>query len=159
MQRMNQNLVPAKMMMILANCQNQVGRSFFFVCFYFEARLFPLGKVSFGQKILNVFLFIWAFIESVMLSATNFFNRYTRDYRYVVKVLRKEKKILKVFVMFQWRPTVKMTFFCVCAGKNQLQCWSAHRLRENMAAGRFFPHTPPWVAVSSLLVCVFVLLY
>lgn len=54
------------------------------------------ADISKGQKAMNILLFVWAFIESLMLSATNFLNRYTRDYRYVVKVLKKEKKILKV---------------------------------------------------------------
>lgn len=94
---------------------------FYFVCAFFEVRFcIRIGKISFGQKILNVFLFIWAFIESVMLSATNFFNRYTRDYRYVVKVLRKEKKILKV-IFPSTAPNCKNDCFsCVCAGENQL---------------------------------------
>ena len=42
-------------------------------------------------------LFIWAFIQSTMVSLTNFLNRYSRDYRYVLRVLAQEKKYLKVF--------------------------------------------------------------
>ncbi|KAJ8926339.1 hypothetical protein NQ314_021304 [Rhamnusium bicolor] len=52
-------------------------------------------KDTLGQKVLNFLLFIWAFIESAMISLTNFLNIYSRDYRYVLKVLAKEKKILK----------------------------------------------------------------
>lgn len=67
---------------------------------------------------MNIILFLWAFIESVMLSATNFLNKYTRDYRYVVKVLKKERKILKVVL-------IKITvlffyYFNCCTGKNGL---------------------------------------
>ncbi|KAJ8961208.1 hypothetical protein NQ318_008891 [Aromia moschata] len=53
------------------------------------------SKDTVGNKILNCFLFISAFIESAMVSLTKFLNRYSRDYRYVLKVLAKEKKILK----------------------------------------------------------------
>nr|CAH7742358.1 unnamed protein product [Callosobruchus chinensis] len=55
------------------------------------------SKETIGRKILQILLFIWAFLESSMISLTNFLNRYSRDYRYVLKVLSKEKKILKVF--------------------------------------------------------------
>jgi hypothetical protein len=41
-------------------------------------------------------LFVWAFIQSSMVSMTNFLNKYSRDYRYVIRVLAKEKKFLKV---------------------------------------------------------------
>nr|CAH7742366.1 unnamed protein product [Callosobruchus chinensis] len=53
------------------------------------------SKETIGRKILQILLFIWAFLESSMISLTNFLNRYSRDYRYVLKVLSKEKKILK----------------------------------------------------------------
>ncbi|XP_016841730.1 piezo-type mechanosensitive ion channel component isoform X3 [Nasonia vitripennis] len=48
-------------------------------------------KVSF----LTYFRFIWAFINSTMVSMTRYLNRYSNDYRYVRKVLAKEKKLLK----------------------------------------------------------------
>lgn len=112
-----------------------------FCCSFFFKRPIFLGDISTGQKALNVILFIWAFIESVMVSATNFLNRYTRDYRYVVKVLKKEKKILKVLV-FHRNPPKSDCNFGFCVGENTLQRWSASRFRENMAAGRFFPHAP-----------------
>ncbi|XP_017768658.1 PREDICTED: piezo-type mechanosensitive ion channel component isoform X3 [Nicrophorus vespilloides] len=47
------------------------------------------------QKILDYVLFVFAFIESFMLSAITYLNKYTKDYRYVLKVLSREKKILK----------------------------------------------------------------
>lgn len=50
------------------------------------------AKVSF----LTYFRFIWAFINSTMVSMTRYLNRYSNDYRYVRKVLAKEKKLLKV---------------------------------------------------------------
>ncbi|KAL7286394.1 hypothetical protein TKK_0019346 [Trichogramma kaykai] len=49
------------------------------------------AKVSF----LTYFKFVWAFLNSIMVSMTKHLNRYSNDYRYVRKVLAKEKKILK----------------------------------------------------------------
>nr|CAI5853646.1 unnamed protein product [Callosobruchus analis] len=43
------------------------------------------SKETIGRKILQILLFIWAFLESSMISLTNFLNRYSRDYRYVLK--------------------------------------------------------------------------
>lgn len=48
------------------------------------------------QKSVHWLVFIWAFIESGMISLTHFLNRYSRDYRYVLKTLGKERKMLKV---------------------------------------------------------------
>ncbi|KAG5890381.1 hypothetical protein JTB14_029746 [Gonioctena quinquepunctata] len=53
------------------------------------------GHHTTGQKILSFLQFIWAFIDSAMVSLTNFLNRRSRNYRYVLKILAKEKKILK----------------------------------------------------------------
>ncbi|KAL1491500.1 hypothetical protein ABEB36_012089 [Hypothenemus hampei] len=47
------------------------------------------------QKCMHWLIFIWAFIESGMISLTRFLNRYSRDYRYVLKTLGKERKMLK----------------------------------------------------------------
>ncbi|XP_030761127.1 piezo-type mechanosensitive ion channel component isoform X3 [Sitophilus oryzae] len=47
------------------------------------------------QKSMHWLVFIWAFIESGMISLTNFLNRYSRDYRYVLKTLGKERQTLK----------------------------------------------------------------
>ncbi|GJQ86839.1 hypothetical protein Trydic_g23199, partial [Trypoxylus dichotomus] len=47
------------------------------------------------QKIMNMVLFLWAFKDSVLVSLTSCFNSLSRDYRYVVKVLGREKKLLK----------------------------------------------------------------
>lgn len=55
-----------------------------------------LEEYTLLQKCLHWVVFLWAFVESGMVSATNFLNRYSRDYRYVLKTLGKERKILKV---------------------------------------------------------------
>ncbi|CAH1133196.1 unnamed protein product [Ceutorhynchus assimilis] len=47
------------------------------------------------QKSVHWIVFIWAFVESGMISITHFLNRYSRDYRYVLKTLGKERKMLK----------------------------------------------------------------
>ncbi|KAK9732190.1 Piezo [Popillia japonica] len=52
-------------------------------------------KESKCQKIVDILLFIWAFIDSALVSLTNRLNQYSRDYRYVLKVLGKEKKEMK----------------------------------------------------------------
>ncbi|XP_015610142.1 piezo-type mechanosensitive ion channel component isoform X3 [Cephus cinctus] len=46
-------------------------------------------------SILTYFKFAWAFLNSSMVSMTRYLNQYSRDYRYIRKVLAKEKKILK----------------------------------------------------------------
>lgn len=53
-------------------------------------------SVSLGQKIVTGLLFVWAFIESFMNSLTLQLNNYSKDYRYVRRVLTREKKLLKV---------------------------------------------------------------
>ncbi|XP_050309997.1 piezo-type mechanosensitive ion channel component isoform X2 [Anthonomus grandis grandis] len=47
------------------------------------------------QKSVHWIVFIWAFIESGMISFTRFLNKYSRDYRYVLRTLGKERKMLK----------------------------------------------------------------
>ena len=42
------------------------------------------------------FKFLWAILNSSMVSMTRYLNRFSSDYRYIRKVLAKEKKILKV---------------------------------------------------------------
>lgn len=42
------------------------------------------------------FKFLWVIINSTMVSMTKYLNRFSRDYRYIRKVLSKEKTILKV---------------------------------------------------------------
>jgi hypothetical protein len=54
------------------------------------------AEYTLPQKIVLGLLFVWAFIQSSMVSMTNFLNKYSRDYRYVIRVLAKEKKFLKV---------------------------------------------------------------
>lgn len=51
---------------------------------------------SVRQKIVVAFKFVWMFIQTSLVSLTNFLNNYSKDYRYVLRVLAKEKKILKV---------------------------------------------------------------
>lgn len=53
-------------------------------------------SVSIGQKIVTGLLFVWAFVESFMNSLTLHLNNYSKDYRYVRRVLTREKKLLKV---------------------------------------------------------------
>ncbi|XP_074025276.1 piezo type mechanosensitive ion channel component isoform X1 [Leptinotarsa decemlineata] len=52
-------------------------------------------KETIGRKIMTFLLFIWAFIDSGLVSLTNFLNKYSRNYRYVLKILAKEKRVLK----------------------------------------------------------------
>lgn len=47
-------------------------------------------------SLLTYFKFIMEFINSFMVSATRYLNRFSRDYRYIRTVLAKEKKALKV---------------------------------------------------------------
>ncbi|XP_031343893.1 piezo-type mechanosensitive ion channel component isoform X3 [Photinus pyralis] len=47
------------------------------------------------QKILNWLAFAGLFLESCCLTLTIFLNKYSKDYRYILRVLNKEKKILK----------------------------------------------------------------
>lgn len=49
-------------------------------------------KVSF----FTYFKFMFELINSFIISATRYLNRFSRDYRYIRKVLSKEKLILKV---------------------------------------------------------------
>ncbi|XP_044750779.1 piezo-type mechanosensitive ion channel component isoform X3 [Coccinella septempunctata] len=52
-------------------------------------------KRSLWGKIKDFFAFLYYFVDSVMISCTKFLNSYTKDYRYVIRVLRREKKNLK----------------------------------------------------------------
>lgn len=47
------------------------------------------------NKIITYIIFGWTFCESSIISLTRILNQYSKDYRYVIRVLRKEKKILK----------------------------------------------------------------
>lgn len=49
-------------------------------------------KVSF----VTYFKFLVVMINSGLISMTKYLNRFSRDYRYIRKVLAKEKKLLKV---------------------------------------------------------------
>jgi len=52
-------------------------------------------KVSF----FTYFKFLLVMINSTLTSMTRYLNRFSHDYRYIRKVLAKEKKILKVRIM------------------------------------------------------------
>lgn len=76
-------------------------------------------RVSF----LTYFKFLWAFLNSTMTSMTRYLNRYSNDYRYVRKVLAKEKKLLKVCfhvirsillnnIVVTWRAIYHCLFSC-----------------------------------------------
>ncbi|XP_077295229.1 piezo type mechanosensitive ion channel component [Arctopsyche grandis] len=47
------------------------------------------------NKLCKYLAFAWAFVESFLISLTRWLNRFSRDYRYVAKVLTKEKILLK----------------------------------------------------------------
>ncbi|XP_033209745.1 piezo-type mechanosensitive ion channel component isoform X3 [Belonocnema kinseyi] len=55
------------------------------------------GKDETGQKVslFTYFKFLWAMLNSTMVSMTKYLNRFSSDYRYIRKVLAKEKKDLK----------------------------------------------------------------
>lgn len=52
-------------------------------------------KVSFS----TYFKFLLVMINSTLISMTRYLNRFSHDYRYIRKVLAKEKKILKVRII------------------------------------------------------------
>ncbi|XP_028128459.1 piezo-type mechanosensitive ion channel component isoform X5 [Diabrotica virgifera virgifera] len=52
-------------------------------------------KATIGQKIFEILYLVWAFIDGILISLTRFLNKYSRNYRVILKVLAKEKKILK----------------------------------------------------------------
>jgi hypothetical protein len=52
------------------------------------------------QRIWLMVKFVWAFVESAMVTLTKRLNHISRDYRFVMEVLTVEKKQLKVHVYF-----------------------------------------------------------
>jgi hypothetical protein len=56
--------------------------------------------MSVGQRIWLMVKFIWAFVESAMVTLTKRLNHISRDYRFVMETLTVEKKLLKVHVYF-----------------------------------------------------------
>nr|XP_018904345.1 PREDICTED: piezo-type mechanosensitive ion channel component isoform X2 [Bemisia tabaci] len=52
-------------------------------------------KQTCGQKLILYLKFVWHFINSVMVSLTKWLNKFSRDYRYVIRTLSVEKKLLK----------------------------------------------------------------
>lgn len=64
----------------------------------------PLAKCF--DSFVMYFKFAIAFINSCMISMTLFLNRKSKDYRYVIQALEKEKKHLKVVMMIFGRIVV-----------------------------------------------------
>lgn len=52
-------------------------------------------------SIATYFKFLIVMINSTFISMTRYLNRFSRDYRYIRKVLTKEKKLLKVHELYQ----------------------------------------------------------
>lgn len=57
------------------------------------------GTAKCWDKFVTYVQFAIAFINSAMESIIRFLNYRSRDYRYVIKALDKEKKALKVIIM------------------------------------------------------------
>ncbi|XP_071441072.1 piezo-type mechanosensitive ion channel component [Hetaerina americana] len=55
----------------------------------------PDAQGAVGRRIWTFMKFFWALIESLMVSATQWLNRFSRDYRYIARCLTREKKLLK----------------------------------------------------------------
>jgi len=53
-----------------------------------------------GQHIWLMVKFAWAFVESAMMTLTRHLNCYSRDYSFVMEVLKLDKNLLKVHVYF-----------------------------------------------------------
>lgn len=51
---------------------------------------------SLFNKVVTFLKFVYAFINSVMVTMTRYLNKLSRDYRYVMRTLAIEKKLLKV---------------------------------------------------------------
>jgi len=56
-------------------------------------------KVSF----FTYFKFLLVMINSTLTSMTKYLNRFSYDYRYIRRVLAKEKKILKVYINYYFK--------------------------------------------------------
>lgn len=48
------------------------------------------------EYLLVVIMIVWIFVKSILMTLTIFFNKFSKNYRFVRKVLIKEKKLLKV---------------------------------------------------------------
>ncbi|XP_049822868.1 piezo-type mechanosensitive ion channel component isoform X3 [Aethina tumida] len=55
----------------------------------------PPPQPTLRDRLLRYAKLCWMYVEGAMVSVTNFLNRYSKDYRYIIRVLSKEKKILK----------------------------------------------------------------
>lgn len=51
---------------------------------------------SLVNKIITFIKFLYAFVNSCMVTMTRYLNKFSRDYRYVMRTLAIEKKLLKV---------------------------------------------------------------
>lgn len=56
-------------------------------------------KTSWWHKVMVSLRFGMTFINSVMVTMTRWLNKLSRDYRYVIRILTMEKKILKVCII------------------------------------------------------------
>jgi hypothetical protein len=56
--------------------------------------------MSVGQRIWLMVKFVWAFVESAMVTLTKHVNHISRDYRYIMEVVTLEKRMLKVHLYF-----------------------------------------------------------
>lgn len=53
------------------------------------------------RRIIGYIRFAWAIMESLMVSATTWLNKFSKDYRHVSKCLAREKLVLKVGIKFE----------------------------------------------------------
>lgn len=60
-----------------------------------EAEVKP-EEESLLNKIITFIKFLYAFVNSCMVTMTRYLNKFSRDYRYVMRTLAIEKKLLKV---------------------------------------------------------------
>lgn len=60
-----------------------------------EAEMKP-EEESLLNKVITFIKFLYAFVNSCMVTMTRYLNKFSRDYRYVMRTLAIEKKLLKV---------------------------------------------------------------
>lgn len=70
----------------------------YWYCFHIIVSLLSIDDEddSVIGKIVTFLKFVGAFINSVMVTLTRYLNKFSRDYRYVMRTLAIEKKQLKV---------------------------------------------------------------
>lgn len=69
----------------------------------------PPPSPTIMRRIIGYIRFAWAILESLMVSATTWLNKFSKDYRHVSKCLAKEKLVLKV--------SLHVIFFLFCFEK------------------------------------------